>query len=97
MANSSKAQAACLELCHKTTAFGNRISVRILEYLIVVTKQPHGLDVLAHDFLDTCEILFSIEAGLGECIRNAQTFPCDVISELSKKFRVIQADFQLLD
>ncbi|KAM0549926.1 hypothetical protein ACHAPJ_009173 [Fusarium lateritium] len=97
MANSHKAQAACLELCHKTTALGDRISVRMLEYLTMVTKQPHGLDVLAHDFLDTCEILFSIEAGLGECIRNQQTFPGDVISELSKKFRVTQADFQLLD
>ncbi|GKU11841.1 unnamed protein product [Fusarium langsethiae] len=97
MANSVKAQSACLELCHKTTALGDRISVRMLEYLTMVTKQPHGLDVLAHDFLDTCEILFSIEAGLGECIRNQQTFPADVISELSKKFRVTQADFQLLD
>ncbi|KAF5024069.1 hypothetical protein F66182_3865 [Fusarium sp. NRRL 66182] len=97
MANSVKAQATCLELCHKTTALGDRISVRMLEYLTMVTKQPHGLDVLAHDFLDTCEILFSIEAGLGECIRNQQTFPGDVISELSKKFRVTQADFQLLD
>ncbi|PTD11661.1 Ankyrin-3 [Fusarium culmorum] len=97
MANTVKAQSACLELCHKTTALGDRISVRMLEYLTMVTKQPHGLDVLAHDFLDTCEILFSIEAGLGECIRNQQTFPADVISELSKKFRVTQADFQLLD
>ncbi|EKJ72834.1 hypothetical protein FPSE_06880 [Fusarium pseudograminearum CS3096] len=97
MANTVKAQGACLELCHKTTALGDRISVRMLEYLTMVTKQPHGLDVLAHDFLDTCEILFSIEAGLGECIRNQQTFPADVISELSKKFRVTQADFQLLD
>lgn len=97
MANVAKAQGSCLELCHKTTALGDRISVRMLEYLTMVTKQPHGLDVLAHDFLDTCEILFSIEAGLGECIRNQQTFPADVISELSKKFRVTQADFQLLD
>ncbi|KAM5358601.1 hypothetical protein ACJZ2D_015146 [Fusarium nematophilum] len=97
MANSTKAQSNCLDLCHKTTGLGDRISVRMLEYLTMVTKQPHGLDVLAHDFLDTCEILFSIEAGLGECIRNAQTFPADVISELSKKFRVTQADFQLLD
>ncbi|KAF4451054.1 hypothetical protein F53441_5918 [Fusarium austroafricanum] len=97
MANSTKAQSSCLELCHKTTALGDRISVRMLEYLTMVTKQPAGLDTLAHDFLDTCEILFSIEAGLGECIRNQQTFPGDVISELSKKFRVTQADFQLLD
>ncbi|KAH7256193.1 ankyrin repeat-containing domain protein [Fusarium tricinctum] len=97
MANTTKAQGSCLELCHKTTGLGDRISVRMLEYLTMVTKQPHGLDVLAHDFLDTCEILFSIEAGLGECNRNQQTFPADVISELSKKFRVTQADFQLLD
>lgn len=97
MATSTKAQTQCLELCHKTTQVGDRVSIRMLEYLSTVTKQPHGLDTLAHDFLDTCEILFSIEAGLGECIRTAQSFPSDVISELSKKFRVTQADFQLLD
>ncbi|CAM1506188.1 Fc.00g058290.m01.CDS01 [Cosmosporella sp. VM-42] len=94
---SVKAQQSCLELCHKTTGSGDRISVRMLEYLTSVKQQPLGLDQLAHDFLDTCEVLFSIEAGLGECIRNQQTFPADVISELSKKFRVTQADFQLLD
>lgn len=97
MANSTKAQVQCLEICRKTTSLGDRISVRMLEYLTCVTKQPIGLDALAHDFLDTCEILFSIEAGLAECIRNSQTFPSDVVSELGKKFRVTQADFQLLD
>ncbi|KAH6885199.1 ankyrin repeat-containing domain protein [Thelonectria olida] len=97
MSGSTKAQASCLELCHKTTSVCDRVSIRMLEYLSAVTKQPHGLDVLAHDFLDTCEILFSIEAGLAECIRTNQSFPGDVISELSKKFRVTQADFQLLD
>ncbi|KAH7161143.1 ankyrin repeat-containing domain protein [Dactylonectria macrodidyma] len=97
MTSSTKAQTQCLELCHKTTSVGDRVSIRMLEYLSTVTKQPNGLDTLAHDFLDTCEILFSIEAGLGECIRTGQAFPSDVISELSKKFRVTQADFQLLE
>ncbi|KAF7562340.1 hypothetical protein G7046_g1773 [Stylonectria norvegica] len=97
MAVSPKAQTQCLELCHKATALGDRVSVRMLENLTSVKQQPHGLDALAHDFLDTCETLFSIEAGLGECIRNNQTFPADVISELCKKFRVTQADFNLLD
>lgn len=97
MANSVKAQVQCLELCRKTTSLGDRISVHMLEYLTCVNKQPIGLDALAHDYLDTCEILFSIEAGLAECIRNSQMFPADVVSELGKKFRVTQADFQLLD
>lgn len=97
MAGSVKAQQQCLELCHKTTGLGDRISVHMLEYLTSVERPPHGLNQLAHDFLDTCEVLFSIEAGLNECIRNQQAFPADVISELGKKFRVTQADFQVMD
>ena len=97
MAGSVKAQQQCLELCHKTTSLGDRISVHMLEYLTSVERHPHGLNQLAHDFLDTCEVLFSIEAGLNECIRNQQAFPTDVVSELGKKFRVTQADFQVMD
>jgi len=94
---SSKAQTQCLELCHKTTSLIDRISVRILEYLTSPKQLPHGFETLAHDFLDTCQILFSIEAGLGECNRTGKKFPPEMITELGHKFRVTQADFQILD
>jgi ankyrin repeat protein len=93
----SKAQTQCLELCHKTTSLIDRISVRILEYLTSSKQLPHGFETLAHDFLDTCQILFSIEAGLGECNRAGKKFPPEMITELGHKFRVTQADFHILD
>ncbi|PQE17544.1 ankyrin repeat domain containing protein [Rutstroemia sp. NJR-2017a BBW] len=91
----SKAQTACLQLCLKTTALSDRISVRVLEYLTTVKQLPAGFEALAHDFLDTCHILFSIEAGLEECNQHVQNFPPEMITELDHKFRATQANFQL--
>jgi hypothetical protein len=91
----SKAQTACLQLCLKTTSLSDRISVRVLEYLTTVKQLPAGFEALAHDFLDTCHILFSIEAGLEECNQHVQNFPPEMITELDHKFRATQANFQL--
>lgn len=99
MAPVSKAQSQCLETCSKTTKSGDRIAVHMLEYLTSVKQAhlPHGLDELAHGFLSTCQILLTLEAGLEECNRTQQFFPADLLAELDKKFRVCQADFNLLD
>lgn len=95
----AKAQAQCLDLCSKTTKTGDRIAIHLLEYLTSVKQDhmPHGLDELAHGFLATCQILSTLETGLEECTRTRQLFPADLLAELEKKFRVCQADFQLLD
>lgn len=99
MAPPSKAQTQCVEVCEKTTQIGDRISVHLLEYLTSVKQShlPPGLDALAHGFMSTCQVLFSLQAGLEECSRTGQFFPADLLSELDKKFRVCQADFNLLD
>ncbi|CAH0015525.1 unnamed protein product [Clonostachys rhizophaga] len=99
MAPSIKAQAQCLESCTKVTKAGDRISVRMLEYLTSIkqTHMPHGLDDLAHGFLSTCQVLLTIEAGLEECTRVHQFFPGELLAELDKKFRVCFADFQVLE
>lgn len=91
----SKAQTQCMQLCLKTTALSDRISVRVLEYLTTVKELPQGFEALAHDFLDTCHILFSIEAGLEECNHHVQNFPPEMITELDHKFRATQANFQV--
>ncbi|KAF8851012.1 hypothetical protein BDZ45DRAFT_165279 [Acephala macrosclerotiorum] len=93
----TKAQTQCLDLCHKTTTSIDLISVRILEYLTTAKQLPYGFEPLVHDFLDTCQILFSIEAGLGECNRSGQRLPQEMITELDHKFRVTQADFHILN
>ncbi|KAG0651927.1 ankyrin repeat [Hyphodiscus hymeniophilus] len=94
---SAKAQAQCLALCHKTTSQIDRISIRILEYLTTHKHPQFGFESLAHDFLDTCQILFSLEAGLSEYGRTGQKFPMEMLTELDMKFRVTQADFRILE
>jgi ankyrin repeat protein len=86
-----------LDICTKATLLGNKISVHMLEYLSTVKNHPHGFDTLAHDFLDICRILWSIEAGLNECSRTNQIFPPDMVQELERKFRTTYNDFQSLD
>ncbi|ESZ90496.1 hypothetical protein SBOR_9126 [Sclerotinia borealis F-4128] len=93
--NFSKAQTKCMQLCLKTTALSDRISVRVLEYLTTVKDLPQGFEALAQDFLETCHILFSIEAGLDECNHHVQNFPAEMITELDHKFRATQASFQV--
>lgn len=92
-----KTHAKCVELCHSVTVSGDRISVHMLEYLTTVKVVPQAVDSLAHIFLDTCQVLFALDAGLGECGRSAPSLPADVLAELDKKFRVAQSDFQMLD
>ncbi|KAI1442561.1 ankyrin repeat-containing domain protein [Annulohypoxylon stygium] len=83
--------------CHKATVLGNKISIHMLEYVGTVEKHGHQFDELAHDFLETCRIMWSLEAGLTEFSRSNQRFPAEMISELEKKFRATNTDFQVLD
>ncbi|KAH8681113.1 ankyrin [Xylariales sp. PMI_506] len=86
-----------LSHCHKATVLGNKISIHMLEFLSTIKNHPHGFDELAHDFLEVCRIMWSIEAGLNECQRSNQEFPIDMLQELDKKFRTTQSDFEVLD
>ncbi|KAI1495973.1 ankyrin repeat-containing domain protein [Biscogniauxia marginata] len=83
--------------CHKATVLGNKISIHMLEYLGTVEKHSYHFDELAHDFLETCRIMWSLEAGLTECSRSRRKFPLEMITELEKKFKTIHTDFQILD
>ncbi|KAI1802507.1 ankyrin repeat-containing domain protein [Daldinia bambusicola] len=84
-------------LCHKTTVLGNKISIHMLEYVGTVERHGHQFDELAHDFLETSRIMWSLEAGLTEFSRTNQTFPHEMITELEKKFKAAYNDFQALD
>ncbi|KND86756.1 putative ankyrin repeat protein [Tolypocladium ophioglossoides CBS 100239] len=97
MATTSKAQSQCLQLCNNTAAAGDRVAERMAEYATLVKHMPHGFDTLANDLLDTCQVLFYIEAGLGEAVQNGQALPLDMITVLDKKFRAAQTDFRVLD
>ncbi|EPE06226.1 ankyrin repeat domain containing protein [Ophiostoma piceae UAMH 11346] len=90
-------ESAALEACTKDTLLGNKISVRMLEYLSTVKNHPEGFELLAREFLDICRILFSIEAGLDDCSKTGRRFPPDMVVELERKFKTTYVDFQELD
>lgn len=90
-------QAAALSHCHKATVLGNIISIHMLEYITAATSHHDGLNELARDFLDSCRIMWSIEAGLVECKRTGQSLPVEMSKELDRKFNTAHSDFQTLD
>ncbi|KAH8163689.1 hypothetical protein CIB48_g4553 [Xylaria polymorpha] len=69
----------------------------MLEYITAATSHHSGLNELAHDFLDVCRIMWSIEAGLVEYTRSGQSLPVEMTQELDRKFNTAHADFQALD
>ncbi|KAI1112084.1 ankyrin repeat-containing domain protein [Nemania sp. NC0429] len=90
-------QAAALSHCHKATVLGNIIAIHMLEYITASTSHHDGLNELARDFLDSCRIMWSIEAGLVECKRTGQSLPVEMSKELDRKFNTAHSDFQTLD
>ncbi len=92
-----KFQAAALGHCHKATVLGNIIAIHMLEYLTAASGHHDGLHELAHDFLDVCRIMWSIEAGLVEYTRTGQSLPVEMTQELDRKFNTAHVDFQGVD
>lgn len=97
MSNTSKAQAQCHQLCTVVAAACDQVAEKMSEYITLVKHLPQGFGNLGNDVLDTCQVLFFIEAGLGEASRNNQALPLDMITVLEKKFRAAQIDFRALD
>ncbi|GJN76569.1 ankyrin repeat domain-containing protein [Purpureocillium lilacinum] len=97
MAHSSKAHTQCLHLCSNTAAAADRVAEKMAEYTTLVKHLPHGFDVLANDLLDTSQVLFLIEAGLSDAVRQGQSAPLDMITVLDKKFRTALNQFRALD
>lgn len=83
--------------CHKATVLGNSISIHMLDFLSTVKNHPFGFDELAHDFLEVCRIMWSLEAGLSEVGKAHQSLPAEMLQELDKKFKTTHSDFQILD
>ncbi len=94
---SETSEETLLGLCNRATQQGNNISVRMLEFLTTVKRQPLGFRDLGHDFLDICRILTSIDVGLGEFLKTSQQFPPGMIEELVKKFEQTIDDFTILE
>ncbi|PHH88668.1 hypothetical protein CDD83_7252 [Cordyceps sp. RAO-2017] len=94
---SGKAQSQCLHLCKNIAAAGDSVAERMAEFSTIVKHIPHGFDYLANELLDTCHVLFYIEAGLEEAVRSAHPLPLEMVTVLERRFRAAQADFKILD
>ncbi|KAJ5907332.1 hypothetical protein N7495_000014 [Penicillium taxi] len=79
------------------TQLGNQISVHMLNLLSTTKELPEGFRELSHTFLDTCRILWAIEAGVTELAAANRTLPTVIIDEVEKKFISAYRDFQSLD
>ncbi|KAJ5295274.1 hypothetical protein PENANT_c001G04745 [Penicillium antarcticum] len=79
------------------TQLGNQISVHMLNYLSTTKDLPDGFRELSHTFLDTCRMLWAIEAGVTELAAANRALPDVIIEEVEKKFVSTYRDFQQLD
>jgi hypothetical protein len=84
------------DLCARVAAQGNTIAIRMLEYLSTAKHPIPGFQNLATDFIDLCQILWSIEAGLKEAARSRNTLPIEVGQELDKRVRQVHDEFVVL-
>jgi hypothetical protein len=84
------------ELCTRVTAQGNTIAIRMLEYLSTAKHAIPGFQNLATDFIDLCQVLWSIEAGLKEAAKSRNTLPVEVAQELDKRVRQVHDEFVVL-
>ncbi|KAE8150866.1 ankyrin repeat-containing domain protein [Aspergillus avenaceus] len=81
----------------QATQLGNRIAVRMLDYLSTVHDIPEGFGDLAKIFLETCRALWTIDAGLSDSVATNRTPPRIIVQEVEKKFTAVYRDFQQLD
>lgn len=94
----SDASTVLLELCSRATNLANTNSTRTVEYLTVSKgHQTYGFRELAIHFLEVCQTLWPIQAGLLEAARIEDQLPTDVSRELTEKVSSTIDDFNTLD
>jgi hypothetical protein len=85
-----------VELCLRVTAQGNTIAIRMLEYLSSAKHAIPGFQTLATEFLELCQVLWSIETGLTEAGKTRSAIPVEVTQELDKRVRTVHDEFVVL-
>jgi hypothetical protein len=85
-----------VELCLRVTTQGNTIAIRMLEYLSSAKHAIPGFQALATEFLELCQVLWSIETGLTEAGKIRSAIPVEVTQELDKRVRTVHDEFVVL-
>lgn len=97
MTNMLDASTQLSDLCQRATNLANTNSTRTVEYLSVSKgHQTPGIKELAINFLDVCQTLAPIQAGLNDEQRDDE-LPSDVTNELIDKIKQTIDDFNALD
>ena len=87
-----------LELCQRAVNLANINSTRTVEYLSVSRgHETHGFRELAINFLEVCQTLWPIQAGLLEATQRDERLPVDVSKELTEKVGSTIEDFNSFD
>ncbi|KAI1607393.1 Arp Ankyrin repeat [Pyrenophora tritici-repentis] len=90
------AKETSVELCKRVNAQGNTIAIRMLEYLSTAKNPIHGFEALSRDFIELCQELWSIEAGVTEASKSRNAFPVEVSQELDRRLRQVTEEFLVL-
>lgn len=85
-----------VELCSRVNAQGNTIAIRMLEYLSSAKNAILGFESLATEFIELCQVLWSIESGLKESTKSRTALPVEVAQELDKRVRQVSDEFTVL-
>ncbi len=89
-------QDCLLQTASVSTILGNKISMKMVEFLNRVKEQPAGFRELRQDFMSICEILNSLEESLKGHFKTKQTFPEKAIPELMNVLTKTVNDFTQL-
>jgi hypothetical protein len=89
-------QDTLLRSVNASTALGNSLSLKMVDFLNQAKDQPVGFRDLGRDFLGICQILSSLAESLDEHFRTSQPFPEQAIPELSKIITKTTDDFTQL-
>lgn len=91
------ANTVLLELCQRATNLASTNSTRTVEYLAVSKgHQTPGFRELAINFLELCQTLWPIQAGLMDASQEDR-LPTDIAKELTGKVNQTIDDFKTLD
>ncbi|KAH8628254.1 hypothetical protein IG631_18023 [Alternaria alternata] len=90
------AKETSVDLCKRVNAQGNTIAIRMLEYLSTAKTPIHGFEPLAREFIELCQVLWSIEAGVTEASKTRSGFPVEVSQELDRRVRQVNEEFSVL-
>ncbi|KAF5850311.1 hypothetical protein GGP41_002577 [Bipolaris sorokiniana] len=90
------AKETSLDLCKRVNVQGNTIAIRMLEYLSTAKVPLQGFEQLSREFVELCQVLWSIESGVAEANKTRNGLPVEITQELDRRVRQVGEEFAVL-